>query len=450
VLHRLLAAALLGLCAWGQILEQGKRAFEAGDYTKATRLFEKAYQESKRCEVLFFLGLARYRLSQVDAALIAFQSATQCDPKLIPAYLAIAEAYIEKQNDGEALAAFHKVLKLAPGNRDAMRGAASIYLRSQANEKAVPLLEKLAALDAMDPRTRIDLAAAYAATGDRDRAERTFRETLRLQPGQPSALMGLANLHLKKGEEEQAIGLLEKAIATAPVAFEPRFLMGSACNRLGRFQEAANALQNAIRMGGGESPEVHYQLARALGGLGKQEERRAALARFTELTRKSKQDTENQRMSFRLVDEARALVDAGNLAAAAAKMEEARELRPTDAQILFRLGGIQLDLRRYDVARNCAQEAISLAPSEWLNHFLLAQVELRSARWQEARASLEVAVKLKPDAAEVHNALGDVALQEKNLPLAIASFERAVQLDPQQAAYKLNLESARRALDRSR
>jgi hypothetical protein len=52
----------------------------------------------------FYLGLARYRLKQPDAALIAFQSAVQCDPKLVPVPLALAEAYDARRNQTEALA----------------------------------------------------------------------------------------------------------------------------------------------------------------------------------------------------------------------------------------------------------------------------------------------------------------------------------------------------------
>ena len=50
--------------------------------------------------------------------------------------------------------------------------------------------------------------------------------------------MGLGSVCLKKGEDERAIELLQKAITAAPTAFEPHYLMGSAYNRLGRFQEA--------------------------------------------------------------------------------------------------------------------------------------------------------------------------------------------------------------------
>src|ERR1044071_6285185 len=123
---RLVTLLLAVSFAWSQALEQGKRAFDAGNYAEAARLFEKAHQSSQRCDILFFLGMARYRLQQPDAALIAFQSAVQCDPKLLPAHLALAEAYSERGNRDAALTAFTNVLRLDPQNGSALRGAAAI------------------------------------------------------------------------------------------------------------------------------------------------------------------------------------------------------------------------------------------------------------------------------------------------------------------------------------
>jgi TolA-binding protein len=53
------------------VLDQAKRAFDQGDYAAAARLFEQVQQTSPGCDILFYLGLARYRLKQPDAALIA-------------------------------------------------------------------------------------------------------------------------------------------------------------------------------------------------------------------------------------------------------------------------------------------------------------------------------------------------------------------------------------------
>ncbi len=439
---------MLSALAWGQALEEGKRAFDAGNYAEAARLFEKAHQSSPRCDILFFLGLARYRQKQPGAALIAFQSAVQCDPTLVNAHLAMAEAYAERGNRDEALKAFTRVLSLAPGNAAALRGAASIYLDLQHPAQARPLLEALVRVDAGDPQAHADLGAVYFADGNQDGAEAQFREALRLKPAQPSALMGLGYIYVRKGEDDKAIPFLQKAAGTSPREYKPHFLLGSAYNHLGRDLEAAAEFETALRLGSND-PEVYYQLARAYGKLGRQADRRQALARFSEVTRRSNQDIDAQRSALKLTEQAKSLVDAGDLQAAAARLEEARVLRPSDDKILFRLAGLYFDLGHLDVARDYAQEAISLAPSEWLYHYLLGLIEKGSKRWKQARTSLDLAAKLNPSAAEVHNALGELALAQKEPAAAVASFQRAIELDPRQQAYRDHLAAATRAAARS-
>jgi Flp pilus assembly protein TadD len=325
-----------------------------------------------------------------------------------------------------------------------LRGATRIYVANEANYDALPLLKKLVAADPKDPQARIDLAAVYAATGDRDNAEAEFGHALKVKPNLASALMGLGNTYLKKGQENEAIALLQKAAAAVPKAFEPRFLLGAAYNRLGRSEEALRELQAALNLGGNE-PEIYYHLARAYGALDRPEDRRVALAKFAELTRKSKQDIEGQRRALWLMEEAKSLIGAGDLKSAIAKLEEARELRPGDATLLFRLAGVHFDLQQFDSARNYVQEAISLAPSAWVYHYLAGLIDKSTRRLQEARANLEVAARLNPKAAEVHNALGQVALELRDRTRAIASFRRATELAPNEMAYRLNLQAAQSA-----
>ena len=156
--------------AWSQALEEGKRAFDAGNYDLAARKFQQAYEASHRCEVLFYMGMARYRAQHRDEALIAFQSATQCDPKMAMAHLALGEAYAEKGNSGEALLAFNRVLAIEPHNPDALREASAVYLKQGDNAKAADLLKTLIRLEPDNPDAHAELAAALYGTGDPDAA----------------------------------------------------------------------------------------------------------------------------------------------------------------------------------------------------------------------------------------------------------------------------------------
>lgn len=429
---------------WLLLLAQDPRAaFDRGDYPTAIRLFEAANQKKPECTNSLYIGLARYRLKQVNEALIAFRTAVQCDPKLAAGYLALGDAYAARGNDGEALTAYLQVLQLQPKEGAALRAAATLYLKAGLHREAQPLLEALVTATPKSVDARTDLGAVLAASGNKSGAEEQFRQALALDANYYPALTGLGNLLARAGESEQALPLLRRAVTARAKGFEGHFLLGSALNRADQFEEARRELELAVTYGGGMEPQVYYQLARALGGLGKAAERRQALAKFSELTKKEKEDSELQRQAARLVDEARGLLQKGDLAGAAQKLELAREAKPGDATLLFRLAGLNFDLGRLDVAREYAQAAISISPTTWLYHFLLGLVEQSASRLADARASLEMATQLNPNEAPAWNALGEVLLAQGNRAAAITPLERAVTLAPGEARFRENLARAK-------
>lgn len=400
-------------------------------------------QAAPDCGKLFAAGLAEYQRKELSQALITFRAAAQCDPKLVQAHLAIANIYAERGNEGEALAALLQALQIEPKNVLALRAASNLYLQNGLHLKALPLLETLVAANPKAADAHADLAAVYAASGNRPGAEAEFRRAMELQADYFPALAGLGNLLARAGDDAAALSLLRKAVQLRPRAYEGHFLLGSALNRLGQFEEARTELEQAAKLGGENEPQVFYQLARAWGGLSKAAERRAALAKFSELTKKEKDDIESQRKAAALIDEARALLQAGDLENAIARLELAREVKPGDATLLFRLASLNFDLQRYDAAREYVQAAISISPATWLYHYLLGLVERSANRLADARASLEVAAKLQSIEAPVFNALGEVLLQQGERQAAVAAFERAVKLAPGDSTFRQNLESAR-------
>ena len=389
-------------------------------------------------------GLRAYERKDLAQALISFRAAVQCDPNFVQGYLAMADIYAERGNEGEALAALLQALQMEPRNVLALRAASNLYLKIDLHAKALPLLEALVAATPNSADAHADLAAVYATGGTREAAEKEFRRALELQPDFFPALAGLGNLLARTEDVATAIPLLRKATQVQPGAYEGHFLLGSALNRLGQFEEARAELERASKSGGANEPQVFYQLARAWGGLGNPAERKGALARFSELTKKEKENAELQRKAAAWIDEARVLLQSGDFEKAVERLELAREAKPGDATLLFRLAGLNFDLRRYDVAREYVQAAISISPATWLYHYLLGLVEQSANRFTDARASLELAAELQPQEAPVFNTLGQVLLAQGEREAAVLAFEKAVKLAPGDASFKQNLDSARR------
>ena len=401
-------------------------------------------QSAPDCAKYFSTGFEDYQRKDLAKALIAFKAAVQCDPKMTPAHLAIADIYAERGNEGEALAALLLALQIEPKNGMALGAAANLYLKNGLHDKALPLLETLVQVAPKSADAHAELAAVYATSANREGAEKEFRRALELKADHFPALAGLGNVLARAGDDAAAMPLLRKATQLQPRAYEGHFLLGSALNRLGQFEEARAELLLASKLGGETEPQVFYQLARAEGGLGKAAERKEALARFSELAKREKENSELQRKAAAWIDEARVLLQAGDLENAAKRLELAREAKPGDAALLFRLAGLNFDMQRYDIAREYVQAAISISPATWLYHYLLGLVEQSAKHLADARESLEIAAKLQPTEAPVFNALGQVLLEQGQRQAAIAAFEKAVKLAPGDTAFRQNLDSASR------
>lgn len=426
-----------------EYLEKAKAAFRAGQYQNALQFLKLAQKTSSDCEIPYDMGLTYYHLQQLDDAIVAFGSAAACDPSRIDAEKALGDLEAEKGNDNQALTAYLRVLKRQPDDVDTLRAAYQIFLRHELNLKAEPLLKRLVTLRPHDLQARCDLGAVYAATENFGEAEKQFREVLRSDPNNASALLGLGGVLWRTNRNQEALPVLQKAAKLAPNRYEPLFLLGSIYNRTKQYNEAAKALEQASSLNQSD-PSVYYQLAQAYAHLGRQTDQERALARFVDLRQQSQSELQAKQEALQLLDQAKPLVDAGNLPAAIKLVEKAAQLYPQDADVLFRLAALYYDTQQYDKARQYCQRALTLSPSNWLYHYLLGLIATGANQLKEAQASLETAVRLNPKAASAYNQLGEVQMKEHHPEQAIESFKRALQIE-QKETYQRNLEAAYRA-----
>ncbi|MPY86927.1 MAG: tetratricopeptide repeat protein [Luteitalea sp.] len=425
------------------LLEKGQRAFDMRTYEEALNLFEQASHHSSRCDIHFYIGLARYRLGRTDPAIVAFQSALACDGSLADAQVALGDAYLQRGDENRSLAAYEAVLRAQPDHRLALRAAAALYLKHELHEKTVPVLERLVELEPKDVQVQADLAAAYAATGRMQEAEHTFRGVLKVDPNHASALVGLGNVYLHTSREHDAIPFLKRAAALARSAYEPYYLLGVAHNRLGEYGEAATALEEARRLNPTQ-PAIYYQLGQTYRRLDRKDEQKKALAEFGRLKSQEDRLVDDKRTAARLVEQARSLVDSGKLQEAIELLEQAQQSDAESDRILFRLASLYYDVDRFDSAREHVDKAIAIAPSEWRYHYLLGLIEMESDEPTRALESFETVLELNANAAEAYQQIGHLAIKQRNLQRAIDSFKRAVDLDPENARFHFDLSGAYR------
>ncbi|MBM3728829.1 MAG: tetratricopeptide repeat protein [Acidobacteria bacterium] len=355
-------------------VENGLHALNSGRYAEAADLFDYVWRETSRCDAPFYLGLARQRARDANAAAVAFSAAVECNPSMLDAHLALAESQASRGDDGRALAAYEQALNRAPDNAAALRGSAALYLRHEMNDQAVAVLEKLAAKEPGDIQVKTDLGAAYAATSQPEKAEQMFRAALNLNPAFPPALVGIGSLALKEEKLEQAIPALEQAVKMVPASYEANYLLGAAYAQAGRTSDALPRLE-AAREARPDDAEIHYRLARLYGDSGRAADLKAALARFSELKARTGHAAQTQREVKRLMDEAKSAIEKGELEPAARLTAEALKMDPRNPGILFRLAGIYYDSKRHAEALPLAEEALALAPSEWSYHLLAGLIQ---------------------------------------------------------------------------
>jgi tetratricopeptide (TPR) repeat protein len=428
-------------------IEQAEQAFNAGRYSAALSLFQQAQSKSPSCELHFYIGMTQYRLRRLDDAITSFAASAACNPQFFLADRALGDAYLEKGDDKRALAAYEAALKIQPDDEETLRTAATLSLKHELNQGAVPLLERLVQLQPGDPDAKADLGAAYGAIGEMDKAERQFRAALALNSQAPKAVLGLGALYLKTNRNELAIPLLNKAASLAPEEAKPLYLLGSAYNRLGRHSEAVGALERAASRSS-EDADIYYQLAHAYGHLQRSAEKQKALERFTEIKARGEKLFESQREAARLVKEVQPVVDEKNITTALQMMEKAHQLDPDNEEVCFRLAGLYYDTQKYELARDYAQRLVVRAPSEWRYLYLLGVAQMTMGHWDQAEESLEQVVRLNPNLAEAYNKLGNLAMKENQPARAVKAYQHALDTNPQSSAYKENLQAAERAAAR--
>jgi Flp pilus assembly protein TadD len=228
--------------------------------------------------------------------------------------------------------------------------------------------------------------------------ETLYRVTLERNPESWMAHNNLAAALIARGEVEEAIAHIAKALAIRPGYAEARNNLGLALARRGRVDEALEQYRKAL--------ELQPAYAEAHNNLG------VLLARR------------------------------GQFEDAIAHYQHALQIDPTLAAAHYNLAEALTSRGRTDEAFAHLREALARKPDYAEAHNSLGVLLAQRGRFDEARDAFVKAVELEPQYADARNNLGIVLARSGRFDEAIAQFLKAIEADPASPKIRENLRAA--------
>ena len=202
----------------------------------------------------FQLGYAYTAARDPENAAKEYRRATELDPKMLPAFVNLGLALLDKQ-PAEAIAPLRQAVALAP---DASRPKVLLGVALEKSGDAAAALEQLRAardLDSSNIDIQLELARALLQAQRYDESEKEFRAALALRPDSGMAHYGLAECLLQQKKNEEAAAELATYLQSSPKDAVARIKRAGILTDLGKNDEALAELDRAATIRP-ESPET--------------------------------------------------------------------------------------------------------------------------------------------------------------------------------------------------
>ena len=195
--------------------------------------------------------------------------------------------------------------------------------------------------------------------------------------------------------DEEAITLLEQLAAARPDRFEPYYELGNLHRGAERFEQAAEAYEEAVaRLGPERTPwTLFYFRGIAYERTGQWEKAEADFNRALEL--EPEQPYVLNYLAYSWIEQERNLEEARKM------LERAVSALPDDGYIVDSLGWVYYRLGRYGKAVESLEKAVALKPQDPVINDHLGDAYWRTGRKREARVQWRRALSLEPEAEEI-------------------------------------------------
>jgi len=343
-------------------------------------------------------------------------------PKSPEATIAIGDYYAQRHDLEKSLVEYSRGLSISPGNIDIEKRLEELYLISNRSEQAAKLDAELVKQAPKDLSVGIAhgrlllaqgkqqdaiialqkavksapdsasahyyLGTAYWQTQSLGQASSEFQEALKMSPGFPLALRGLAQLNLAQKHPSEAKVYAQELVRTSADASD-RILLGQIFLREGQARPAEEQFLEASRL----APNLA-----------------AAHLNLGQLYATEKKWTQAEK-----------------------EFETAIQLEPANPKTLSVYGDFLLARQQAPRAIALAQQFVASNPNNSEGHIILGALQFLSKNLTAAQAEFERAIQIDPKSVQGYLRMGGVYQEKKETDAAIGQYQKALALQPRSA-----------------
>jgi tetratricopeptide (TPR) repeat protein len=273
------------------------------------------------------------------------------------------------------------------------------------------------------PEAANNLGLILQAQGKGEAAVAQFREALRLGPAAPMVHNNLGNALRLQGDKAQARACFRQAVQLGPHLGEPHSNLGQLLLELRQLKEAAFHCSEAVRLCP-NFPEARNNLGNVLREQGKLQEAKGCYAEALRL---------NPDLALTYSNMGQALQEEGKLDDAVGWYQRGLQLEPESARIHCNLASALEEQEKHEEAAARYDRALELDPGSAEAHNGLGFVRHEQGHFEEAKARYREALRLQPDLASAHGNLGTVLEELNEFDAALVCFREALRHDPNHA-----------------
>lgn len=382
----------------------GNQAAEAGNWQKALRYWQDAYQLKPSRQLALNLGLAYERLERWHEAAEYWREMVRrrprrkdhpdylSDQQVVAVWQRVAYCYQRAENPMEAAVALGNAVKYAPDDLDLRLALAQAQLAAGKDRAALNTVQKVLRENPQHVPALKLAAEIRTARGEQWLAVPYWEQILELEPDNRDARRYLCEYYEQQGNNYMhwgyvalAIQSYEKGLAIDPTNAALLGSMALAYAEQGDREEALDYVQKAIEHAG-SVPDGYVYAVRTLALLGDVD---TAL----HVAQTAQERVPNLAPGF-YIDLGLSVLDYGEEELFAEFLDMAKVLADDEASFYVAVGSGLMTLNRWDLAEDILQEGLNLDPQNSELLMLLGVVYARTGRLKAARKAWQKAKRL--------------------------------------------------------